>query len=174
MTGHPLTEEQVEYIRTHFATTTNPVLAKAVGVSVAAVCNVQKRFGLRKSKEHNSAMGRKAGVASSVARGGVALNITPEVIQKRVAKYRQTFREEKARWVFGIPQKTKIRVKQQPRRKCSQRSYLKKLGYILDERNNIAYYTDSTTRAVRMERNWDKKRNYYQFRPMPENSSQTI
>lgn len=165
--GHPLTEEQVEFIRRNFANMRNQDLADAVGVSKSAVCNVQARYGLRKSKEHNSAMGAKAGRASNVARGGVAINITPEVIRKRVESYRKTYREERARWTFGLPLRTKIHVRLQPRRKCSQRSYLKKLGYILDEANNIAYYTESTTRAVRMERNWDGKRNYYKFVPYP-------
>lgn len=170
--GHPMTDEQLAFILEHFANMRNQDISDAIGLSRSAICRVQKTYGLRKSKEHNHNMGVKAGKASSAARGGKALGITPEVVAKRVESYRRTFREERARAVFGLPQKTKIRVKKQPKRKCSQRSYLKSLGYILDEPNCVAYYTESTTRATRMERNWDKKRNYYKFRPYEEHQQE--
>jgi len=163
--GKPLTEEQIAFIRRNFATMRNQDIANALGISRSGVTNVQKIYHLRKSPEFASYLAVKAGKASNIARGGKALNITPEVIEKRVATYRRTLREERARVTFGLPQKTKAKVKRQPRRKCSQRAYLKKLGYILDEPNCVAYYTDNTTRAVRMERNWDGKRNYYKFKP---------
>lgn len=168
-TGHPLTEEQVSFIRRNFGNMTNQELADAAGCSKSAVCNVQKRFHLRKSAEHYHDAAIKAGKASSEARGGKALGITPEIIEKRVASYRKTFREEQVRYKWGFPQQTKIRVRKSPKPKIGQRSYLKSLGYILDEANCIAYYTDSTTRAVRMERNWSKKvKQYYHFKPYPE------
>lgn len=164
-TGVPLTEEQIAFIRKNFARMSNDEIARAVGISRSGVTNVQARYHLKKSPEHYHRMAIKAGKASNIARGGKALNITPEVIEKRVATYRRTLREERARVTFGLPQKTKAKVKRQPRRKCSQRAYLKRLGYILDEPNCVAYYTQDTTRAVRMERNWDGKRNYYKFKP---------
>lgn len=163
--GKPLTEEQITFIRRNFATMRNQDIADALGISRSGVTNVQKIYHLRKSPEFASYLAVKAGKASNLARGGKALNITPEVIEKRVASYRRTLREERARVVFGLPQKTKANVKRQPRRKCSQRAYLKKLGYLLDEPNCVAYYTQDTTRPVRMERNWDGKRNYYKFKP---------
>lgn len=168
--GKPLTEEQITFIRRNFATMRNQDIADALGISRSGVTNVQKIYHLRKSPEFASFLAVKAGKASNLARGGKALNITPEVIEKRVASYRRTLREERARVVFGLPQKTKANVKRQPRRKCSQRAYLKKLGYLLDEPNCVAYYTQDTTRAVRMERNWDGKRNYYKFRPIESNN----
>ena len=164
-TGVPLTEEQISFIRRNFATMRNQDIADGLGISRSGVTNVQKRYHLRKSPQFATILAVRAGKASSIARGGKALNITPEVIEKRVETYRRTLREERARVTFGLPQKTKAKVKRQPRRKCSQRAYLKKLGYVLDEPNCVAYYTDNTTRAVRMERNWDGKRNYYKFKP---------
>ena len=164
-TGHPLTEEQLRFVIENFRNMTNNELAKAANCSRSSVCRIQRAYKLKKSSEHYHKMGVRAGKASSVSRGGRALGITPEVIEKRVASYKQTLREERARVAFGLTQKTRAKVKRQPRRKCSQRAYLKKLGYILDEPNCVAYYTDNTTRAVRMERNWDGKRNYYKFKP---------
>lgn len=159
-TGHPLTEEQVKFIRINFKDHTNQEIADALGISKSAVNAVQRRYGLTKTLEHNHRMGVRAGKASAIARDNKPLGLTPEVIEKRVASYRKTFREEKARWVFGLPQRTKIKVRQQPRKKCHQRAYLKHLGYILDETNNIAYWTENTIRAVRMEA---RPREYYKF-----------
>ncbi len=163
--GHKhLTQEQIDEVRSLFPNHTKPEIKSILGIGLSSIDRIQAIYHLRKSPEFASYLAVKAGKASNIARGGKALNITPEVIEKRVATYRRTLREERARVTFGLPQKTKAKVKRQPRRKCSQRAYLKKLGYILDEPNCVAYYTDNTTRAVRMERNWDGKRNYYKFR----------
>ena len=174
-TGHPLTPEQVEYIKRNFANHTNPEIADALGISRSSVCRVQKIYRLRKSNEHYHITAVRAGKASSKARGGVALGITPEIIAKRVETFKHTLAIDRARRNWGLPQLTKAHVLRQPRRKCSQRCYLKSLGYILDEENCIAYYTPETIRAVRMERNWDHKRNYYKFKEYPlENGHNTI
>lgn len=119
-------------------------------------------------------MGVKAGKASSIARGGDnSACYTPEAIAKRVANYKKTFREEQVRRKWGVHQLTKIKVLRQPKQKISQRSYLKHLGYVLDEQNCIAYWTDETTRAVKMERDWSKKiHQYYKFKPLYENEHQ--
>lgn len=165
-TGHPLTEEQIIFIRKNFANMRNQDIADALGISKSGVCRVQSLYGLRKSKEHNTRMAKKAGHASSVARGGVAIGITPEVIAKRVATYKRTLAVDRARRNWGLPQLTKAKVLKQPRQKRSQRCYLKSLGYIIDERNLIAYYTPETKRAVRMEMgNKRGVRYYYKFKP---------
>ena len=165
--GHPLTEEQIQYIRTHFSDNTNQDIADTLGISRSSVSRIQKRLHLKKSDAHNHNMGVKAGKASAIARDNKPLGLTPEVIERRVESYRKTFREERARWVFGLPQRTKMKVRQQPRKKCHQRAYLKHLVYILDEANNIAFYTDETTRAVKMEK-YTKKKSYYKFMPYAE------
>ena len=113
-TGHPLTEEQILYVRLHFKDTTNQELADAIGASKSAVSSVQKRFGLTKTTEHNHNMGVKAGKASAKARDYKPLGLTPEVIERRVESYLKTFRLERARVTFGLPQKTRIKVKKQP------------------------------------------------------------
>ena len=165
-TGRPLTEEQVLFIRRNFADMKNQDIADALGVSRSAVSRVQKQFRLRKSQEQKRRMLVAAGKASADARENRPLNITPEVIAKRVASYKKTFREEQVRRRWGIHQLTRIKVLRQPKQKVSQRSYLKSLGYILDEKNCIAYYTPETTRAVRMEADWSRKvHQYYKFKP---------
>ena len=164
-TGHPMTEEQVLFIRKNFADMRNQDLADAAGVSKSAISRVQKRFRLRKSPEQRHKMLTLAGKASAVARDNRPLNITPDVIAKRAAAYKRTFREELIRTKWGLEQRTKINVHQEPRKKQRQRSYLKLLGYILDEKNCIAYWTENTTRAVRMEKYTERSRCYYKFLP---------
>ena len=73
---------------------------------------------------------------------------------------KETFRKERARAAFGLPQKTKLRVKQQPRQKVLDRCYLKRRGYIIDEADVVAYWTPDTRRATRMEA---RPRRYYKF-----------
>ena len=167
--GRPLTEEQINYIRENFKDCTNQEIADALGISKSAVSRVQKRYGLYKSPAHNHRISVKAGKASAKARNYQTFGLTPEVISRRVESYKRTFREERARATFGLPQRTKIKVKVQPRKKCHQRAYLKHLGYILDEANNIAYYTESTTRATRMEA---RPREYYKFMPYEQQRKQ--
>ncbi len=162
-TGHPLTKEQVSYIREHYKHTPNNDIAKELGISRSTVCRVATKYHLRKTPEHYSAMGRKAGLASSESRGGACFGVyTPEIISKRVESFKRTFYEDQIRWHWGLPTKTRLKVKKQPKAKCGQRAYLKSLGYILDEKNNIAYYTENTHRARRMEA-YTTKRSYYKF-----------
>lgn len=165
----PLTKEQIDEVRRLFPDHTKPELKELTGLGLSTIDRIQARFHLRKSPEHIHKMAVKAGSASSIARGGDnSACYTPEAIAKRVETYKKTFREEQVRRKWGLHQLTKIKVLKQPRAKCSQRYYLKHLGYILDEQNCVAYYTEETTRAVKMERGWSKRiHNYYKFRPYP-------
>lgn len=165
----PLTQEQIDEVRRLFPNHTKQEIRELTGRGLSTIDRIQARFHLRKSPEHIHNMGVRAGKASSKARGGDNSSCyTPNAIAKRVESYKKTFREEQVRRKWGLQQLTKIKVLKQPKAKCSQRSYLKKLGYILDEQNCVAYYTDETTRAVKMERGWSKRiYNYYKFKPYP-------
>lgn len=164
--GRPLTEEKVAEIRRLFPNHTKQELRELTGVCLSSIDRIQARYHLRKSPAHIHAVGVKAGKASARARNYEPIHFTPEMLARRAESYRKTFREEQVRRKWGVHQLTKIRVLRQPKQKCSQRSYLKKLGYIIDEANCIAYYTPETTRAVKMERDWSKKiHQYYKFKP---------
>lgn len=79
-----------------------------------------------------------------------AVNERHRVINSAVAR-RETLRKERARVKAGLPQLTKLHVRCEPKGKAQVRYYLKKCGYILDEKNSIAYWTEDTRRAVRLE-----------------------
>lgn len=162
-TGHPLTEEQVLYIRRHYRDTTNKALAALVGCSRSTVCSIQRKYGLSKSEDHTHLMAVSSGHASAEARGGIALTeYTPEMIARRTETYKKTFREERARIAFGLPRKTRIKASRQPRAKCDHRAYLKRLGYVIDDNNLIAYWTEDTHRATVLEA---RPRQFYKFMP---------
>lgn len=165
----PLTQEQIDLVRRLFPNHTKPELKAITGLGLSSIDRIQARYGLRKSPEHIHGMAVKAGKASAKARDYEPIHFTPEMLARRSATYRKTFREEQIRRKWGVHQLTKIKVLRQPKQKVSQRSYLKKLGYILDEPNCIAYWTEETTRAVKMERDWSKKvHQYYKFKPYAE------
>ena len=162
-TGKRTEQWRIDLVRANFANHTKQELSDMAGVSCSTIDRIQAVYGLRKSREHLHEMGVRAGKASNIARGGDSSSCyTPEAIAKRVATYKARFKTERARVIFGLEQKTKMRVKVQPHPKCNQRSYLKKLGYIIDEKEMIAYYTPQTHRAKRMEA---QPRKYYYFKP---------
>ena len=58
-------------------------------------------------------------------------------------------KRERSRLVFGLPQKTSlilVRDHKRAKQMSSYRSRLRKLGYIVERRSNIAYYDSRTTR----------------------------
>lgn len=157
-----LPEEVVAYVVEHFKDTTNTTLAMEAGCSPSAVNKIQRRYRLTKTKEHLHETYSRCG------KRGIEIHgippITEDGIRRRTETFMRMYREEKARSVWGLPPKTRIKVRREPRLKASQRNYLKNRGYIIDQENNIAYYTAETKRAVRMEA-YTKKRSYYKFKP---------
>lgn len=90
-------------------------------------------------------------------------------IKKCVDSRKKTFKEERARVAFGLPQKTKMKVIVQADYIKFQRSYLRRLGYIIDKGSMIAYYTPNTRRsAVYESRTKENHKRYvaFQFKPI--------
>jgi len=89
--------------------------------------------------------------------------IGPEREKQRILKSaesrKQTYCKEHARYLFGLPQKTRMVVHRQSRSKVLNRHYLKKKGYIIDEKRGIAYWTENTQRAFKTE----KDHRFYKF-----------
>ena len=77
----------------------------------------------------------------------------------------QTLGEERARRVFGVPQRTRLRVLNRGHRFYHSVWYLRSRGYEVDTRNLVAYYDDGTRRCPVLEkkgRNPDKG-HYFDF-----------
>lgn len=186
-----LTPEQERWLVAHFRHTTNPEIARRLGISETTMHRFARKLGLTKSMQHMRKTQRNAAdkAKASHLRNGTyppkgyiiprseefrfKAGVTPverlgkRKERKRVERFaesrRKTFREEKARALFGVPRKTRLRVVKEPRGKTCQRWYLKSRGYILDEANLIAYWTEDTRRATILEK---RPRRWYWFRPM--------
>ena len=73
-------------------------------------------------------------------------------VEKSAESRRQTLREERARRVFGVPQRTRLRVLNRGHRFHHSVWYLRSRGYEVDARNLVAYYDDGTRRCPVLER----------------------
>lgn len=188
---HPrqLTPEEETYLIENYATTLNRDIVKHLNTSMRTLARWARKYGLVKDME--AIEPQRRALISKLAHlalifhdykkrplNGIETRFKPgykarelfgeekfnEMHRKTVETRKKTFMEERARVAFGLPQKTKMRVKKQPRQKIQDRSYLKKRGYILDERENIAYYTDKTQRATKLEA---RPKRFYSFKQYP-------
>lgn len=172
MKRRKLTEEQIDAVVRLFPNHSKRELKELTGVGLTSIDRIQAKYKLRKTPEHLHNMGVRAGKASNVARGGDnSACYTPEAIAKRVATLKETRRIEETRRKWGLEQLTRIRLQHGTKDKHDQAWYLRRLGYVLDEKNLTAYYTPDTHRASRLEslgRGGKTKymRCYYDFKPL--------
>ena len=90
--------------------------------------------------------------------------------KKRSDKIRESVnklrREEKARTLYGLPRKTKLKVVKKPDFQIRLRYYLKKKrGYIMSEDGFTFYYNEQTKRSPKIE---NKPRTGFTFLSMEE------
>ena len=186
-----LTPEQEGWLVKHFRHTRNDEIGERLGISQSSLHRFARELGLTKTRQFMRKVQRNAAdkAKESHLRNGTyppkgyriprseefqfKAGVTPverlgkrrerKRIERSAESLRKTRREEKARMLFGVPRKTRLRVVREPRGKTCQRWYLKKRGYILDERDLIAYWTEETRRATILE---GKPRRWYRFRPL--------
>lgn len=181
-----LTPDQEAYLRKNYATIINRTICKELGISDRTLHRIAREKGLKKDMQAIEGQRRKQ-ISISVRRAlksqgkgnhgnGMATRFAPGFRPKErfgEAKFmnahriaietrKRNFAEEKARVMCGLPPRTKMRVIAQPRKKIMDRCYLKRRGYILDEKNLIAYWTPETRRATKLEA---MPRRYYIFKP---------
>lgn len=181
-----LTEQQLDWFKENFPRMTNADICAHLGFKDSHLHRLARKYGLKKSDEFLAWRDEKARKCHAVYyrlhpnQKGNAENIKQwrfkkggnpkltygerfmEGIRKGQAKRRETVKVERARISFGLEQRTKLRLKRQPRKKILMRYYLRKKGYIVDDKNNIAYWTESTTRAHVLEA---RPKLYYSFQP---------
>lgn len=154
-----LKPDKVAYVVKHFATTPNKELAKAIGASCSTITNIARRYKLKKTKEHMHEMHIYTGTCTS-HKFTSDLQPDDDAVRRRSQSWLKRYREERARRIFGLPQKTRIRIKVEPKAKTGQRTYLKSRGYVMTK--HVAYYTDETRRSPRVE----KTTKYFTFQPL--------
>lgn len=188
--GIVLTDKQKDYLVRHFKDTDNEYLAIMLGISQTTLHRYARRWGLRKSKAHVKRMQMECAMAAKASHlahgtyppkgyripGGEAHRFKPgetraqrigekanrECIRRAAETRKKTIMDERIRYMRGLPQRTRLKVSREPRQRTSDRCYLKKRGYILDEANSVAYWTSSTRRATKLEA---RPKRYYEFKP---------
>jgi hypothetical protein len=186
-----LTKQQEEYLQNNFHNTKNEELAATVGVSHSWLHRYARKNGLTKSVEFTTRCqleaAKAAGIHAEICgwppkgyhipnsekyrfKKGVnslqrlGTEKEKQRIERSAESRRKTLKRERARYVFGLPQKTKLRVHRTDRDKILKRWYLKKRGYIIDENLRIAYWGKHTRRATLLEKRGIK---WYDFKPQP-------
>lgn len=185
-----LTEKQEKWLILHFKNTKNAELAEKLGISETALHRFARALGLKKTKRYMKKCQRETADAAkrSHLRNGtyppkgykipkseqyqfkpgekpvdrLGKRREKARIAKGVESRKQTYKEERARSVWGLPRKTKLRVIQQPRKKIQLRYYLKKRGYIVDDQAHVVYWNQNTKRGRIIEA---KPQPWYKFLP---------
>ena len=175
-----LTAEQLEWLKENFCHTKNQELADELGTSPRSVIRMARTLGLWKTSKFVAAMQQNAAghaARANRANGGNAgaKNLLLygkayqfkkgerqkdkmsaeafDAMHRRIGEQRKNiFKAEKRRVLFGLGQKTKLRVVQVSRKKKSLRYNLRKKGYEIARASNEAFITAATHRSEVMER----------------------
>lgn len=94
---------------------------------------------------------------------GRSLRVDTSHLRAGLEAFRAARREERTRRVFGLPQRTGLRVIRLPRYVAYQRYHLRKLGYIVPRGGFTAYYTPETRRSPLYEDRPRDSRRYVHF-----------
>jgi len=178
-------EEAEGWIIEHYKHTRNDEIKARFGISDGSLHRFARKHGLKKSAHFRKLCQKnteQAAARSHLAHGtyppkgyriprseefqfrkGHKEIRTPEQAAKSVETRKRHIAEDRARVLFGLPQKTKVKLTKQPHKKICQRSYLRKLGYIIERGSDTAYYTPDTRRSMTMEHRKFGDRDYQYF-----------
>lgn len=183
---HELSDEQVAYLRDNYSDTRNIDLANALGCGLRTVNRLCARYGIdvRKSDEF---MAKTQRVASQRAAASIRANgcTCPDAVKERlkltqfkpghnmyermtteqrkardakISSARQALiRSERRRILFGLPQRSRLRLVSRPRSVASARLNMRKrLGYEIERASMEVYITEGTIRSELVEANAKK------------------
>ena len=173
------TPEQLSYIKENYSDQKNIDIANHLGVSRTTIRRYGRQLGLSKSDEFNKRVQREAALkAAAISREmggnsgmrnlliyGVKYRFTKDtnirermgeeaynkMLKKRGEKMREMYDKERRRVLFGLEQKTKLKVTKCPAEKIEIRRSLRKKGYEVSRASNEAYITPSTKRSNKLE-----------------------
>jgi hypothetical protein len=174
-----LSEQERQWMYDNFGNTKNEEVAAYLGISIRTAIRIANGLGIKKHPDFTKSMQRKASERAAIVNrvnGGNtgARNLllygkpyrfkAGESIRNRMGdkafkemhcrigeSRKETFRKEKRRVLFGLEQKTRLRVVQCPREKIYLRSNLRKHGYEIGQASNEATVGDSTRRSFLLE-----------------------
>lgn len=172
-----LTEKQKKWIITNFKNTKNDEIMLKIGFSHSALHRFARENGLKKTKQFQSKCQLNASKAARLTnklnnwppKGYQIPNaprfesgITPEKrlgkrknaerIRKSAESRSKTVKAEKRRVLFGLEQKTKLKVVAAPHAKLAYKYTLKKRGYLVERGGRVILYDENTNRSPIVER----------------------
>ena len=174
-----MTPEQERWMVTHFKHTKNDEIMERFGWSHSALHRFARKLGLTKTKQFMKKV--QANTAAKAKESHLRNGTYPpkgyiiprseefwfkkgetgvqrlgkrkerQRIERSAESLRRTRREEKAKALFGLPRRTKLRVVKRPHYVACQRYYLRKLGYVIPWGGFTAYYGPDTQRSEEYE-----------------------
>lgn len=175
MKAKDLTNEQLVWFTEHFEHTKNQKLADSLGTSPRCVTRIARELGLCKTKEFVQAMqrnasehgakkihlmGGNAGAKNLLIYGKATRFKAGESSKQRMStesfeemhrkigdSRKKTFQKERRRVLFGLDQKTGLRVIRCPKAKIELRHRLRTRGYEIERASNEVVITDNTKRS---------------------------
>lgn len=170
-----LTPKQEAWLVKHFCHRKNEECARHLGISPRSVVRLARSLGLSKTSRFLAKCQRSAAEAAQrshllngtyppkgfiiprseenrfkpgvTSRERLGARKERARVQKSAESRRETMRKERIRVKWGLEQKTNLRIVAQTRRHITLRNYLKGRGYIIDDEDRKAYYTDETRRG---------------------------
>lgn len=190
----PENAAKVERLRKMFKNTPNDVIMEKLDISFSTLHRTARALGLTKTKQFmrkcqrnaadkardshiiNGTFPPKGYIIPGSEENRFKAGVTNEQrlgarknrkrIEKSAESRRQTWKEERARRRFGLPQQTNLRVRNYGRKMHVEAYYLRKRGYTVDYPSFTAWWDESTNRCPVLERkgrNPDKG-HYFDFR----------
>lgn len=174
-----LTLEQERWLVRHYKHTKNEELGSRLGISQSALHRFARELGLKKSKQFMQKCAQNGAEAAWVVNRrngwppkgyiipksreyGFQKGITclqrlgpereAERIRKSAESRRATVKRERARIVWGLEQKTKLKLVTNPK-KIQYRYALRQHGYEIGRGESVAYVVDGTRRSTKIETN---------------------
>lgn len=171
------TPEQLRWLAANYPCTKNAELCDTLRISDATLHRLARRLGLRKSVEFVRRCQRetaRAALVAGIATGrfsrqsqqmkgrcpahlqaykftpGHKPEVPPEARAAQGKHRSQTIRAERRRLLFGLPQRTRLRVVAQDRHKTCYRYCMRRKGYVElpDEKNVLRYPSEEMRRPV--------------------------
>lgn len=171
------TEEQLRWLAGNYHCTRNAELCAALGIGDSLLHRLARRLGLRKSEEFmrlTQAETARAAQLTGRATGrfrrqseamkghcpehlraykfkpGNKPRVPPEAQARRVEKWKETLKTERRRVLFGLPQRTRMRVVAQSRGKVCYRYNMRRRGYVElpGEKNVLRYPSEDMRRPL--------------------------
>lgn len=169
------------WLKENYADTSNADIMEHLGISRGVLLRLARENDLHKSPEYLKAANReslrlatKAAMAIGWPPKGYVIPKSDEARRKgqeKIAEMRadaeinarwrknmsegrkKLYKDERRRVLFGLEQKTQIKVVRASRAKVCCRSELRSLGYIIPKGSNVAYWNAETLRNEKREMN---------------------